>query len=324
MNVRAEAASTFLLALALHPLRAEDASVRSPVLGHMLDTPRGTIRAITGVSGSAALGEPIGGLAGLRRAAISSSHAVAEREGDQSLILIRWAGAVETLPLDGTPSDSPLFVLSPGGTAVAIVIPASEDSGPRIRVITGLPHNPFAGFDVGIQIEPAELAVSDDGTVAVADGSGVVVQDGGAGWRRVFEGETPAIAFRPGSRELAIASPTSRTATLISAGSIRHLGADRLESPYALAFSGDGQRLVIAQDPGSVALIEVETGDVSVVQCDFRPDGLYRLRGGTVFRLSDSAKGAIAVLDADNAEPRIVAIAAFESSTSDSLPGEKQ
>jgi hypothetical protein len=150
------------------------------------------------------------------------------------------------------------------------------------------------------------------------------MHDGGTGWSRVFEGEMAAIAFRPGSRDLAVASSTSRTATLISGGSVRRLGADRLESPYALAFSRDGQRLALAQDPGSVALIEVETGDVSIVQCDFRPDGLYRLLGGAVFRLSDSAKGAIAVLDADNSEPRIVAIAAFESFTSDSLPGEKQ
>jgi hypothetical protein len=263
-------------------------------------------------------------LAGIRRAAISSSHAVAEQEGDQSLILIRWVGAVETLPLNGAPSDSPLFVLSPRGTAAAIVIPASEDSGPRVRVITGLPHNPGAGFDVATTIEPAALAVSDDGALAISDGSGVMMQDGGTGWSRVFEGETPAIAFRPGSRDLAVASPMSRTATLIAAGGVRQLGPDRLEWPYALAFSGDGQRLVLTQDPGSVALIEMETGDVSIIQCDFRPDGLYRLRGGTVFRLSDSAKGAIGVLDADHAEPRIVAIAAFESSTSDSLPGEKQ
>lgn len=317
------AIALLLLASPQLPLRAGDANVRSPILGYMLDSRVGTIRAITGVPGSASLGEAVSGETGLRRAAISPSlnYAIAEQENSPSLVLIRWAGRrTDTLPLEGAPSDSTLFVLSPLGTAAAVIVPASEDSGTTIRVFKGLPQSVQVAFDVETTGEAAALAVSDDGSLAaVSDRSSVTIHESNTAGRRVFEGEAPAVAFRPGSVELAIVSAASRTVTLLSSGGAqRSIGNDSLESPYALAFSGDGRRLVVAQEPGAITLIEEGTGEEATVQCDFRADGFYMLQGHTVFRLADSAKGAIAVLDGDHGEPRIVSIAAFESS-----PGEK-
>jgi len=316
----------FLLAIPLLAYAGE-VNVRPPLLGYMLDSEAGTIRAIDGVPGAAALGEALAGVTGVRRAAIASSltHAIAEQEGNYALVLIRWTDAVEALPLEGTVAASPVFVLSPQGTAAAVVVPASAESGPRIRVIAGLPLNPRLSFEAEIISEPSSLAVSDDGSLAaICDGSTVVVRERG-NERRVFEGDSPAIAFRPAGRDLAVTSAASSTVTLLTAAAVpREIGENRLESPHALAFSGDGRRLVVAQETGSLAMIEIETGETKTIPCDCRPDGLYSLRGGALFRLMDTAKGTIAVLDADNEVPRVVTIAVFASTVSDAGTGEKQ
>ena len=69
-----------------------------------------------------------------------------------------------------------------------------------------------------------------------------------------------------------------------------------IETPSALAFSPDGQKLFVASATGrAVTTIQVATGDRSALACDCAPAALIPM--GSVFRLNELGSEPLWLLD---------------------------
>ena len=83
------------------------------------------------------------------------------------------------------------------------------------------------------------------------------------------------------------------------------------EKLVGAGFSGDNQLLAFAaatETAGRVRVTNLAGQNMTVLDLDARPIGLYRALGNAVFQLSTSSKGTIYMLDADSPEARLVAV----------------
>ena len=77
----------------------------------------------------------------------------------------------------------------------------------------------------------------------------------------------------------------------------------------AVSTSEDGRRVFLTQvNSGNVAIVDTETQTSVMLDCQCRATGLYRLKGTSVFRLTETSREPTTVLDASAAEPRVVLI----------------
>jgi WD40 repeat protein len=305
-----------LLAPALVLAQAGGANLTAPTLGYLFDDAQGAILPILGVPGAAFLddGLPVG--ASLRMAAIAPnrSYAVAAADGMENLLLIRLEGGSAVNALGASPGRAAVVAFSPNSANIAVYDP---DSG-RVSVWTGLPGNAQAGASFAAESLQA-LAISDDGSAVAAIIEGAAALLTADGTVRLAGGESlSSLAFFPLRHDLAAAdaggnqvlvwrkasAPGAESAVLADASMGIH-------SPVALAFSGDGRRLVVANsDDPSVSLIDPETREWRSLSLPAAPDGLYRAQGNAVFRVNNRARRDLALVDGDAESPRVVVIPA--------------
>ena len=296
-------------------------TVRGPVLGFVVDGANRGLRAVSGTPAAASMGDVSELPPDLAAAVISPGGdyvlALSGAARDASLAALP-AGSLH--PLSGISSGAARIVVSPNGTSAAFYFPAAN----RVDVITGLPAAPSPVREVyltPLRNPLKDLALSDDGELllcseAVSAGgpAPAVVAIGRSGDLNRFAmgGPATAIAFAPRSHDAVAVSDFEAVVLRDVAGQAgRTPLPETLKGATAAAFSADSARVYFAHARsgliGAVALSTPAAAPVEL-QCNCRPQGLFRMGGSDAFRLTEYSGAALPVLDASRAEPHIVII----------------
>jgi hypothetical protein len=303
--------------LAACSLYGQAGKLAAPSLGFVFDPPAHALRRIQGIPGAALVGAPVDfGFAVSAAYVAPRLDSVFVMAGDGRAHLFRLTAdaplerAVDSL---GAPLR---LVFSPSGTAAALYSPGS------VQVIKGLPDAPAVSATISLRGNsprgnarpsrplPFTLAISDDGAYLLYAAGGPIELIGVAGnSRQIMAGAPDALAaFAPGGHDAAVIHSGKLTLFQDIAGAATERSFDAIETPSALAFSPDGQKLFVASATGrAVTTIQVATGDRSALACDCAPSALIPM--GSVFRLNELGSEPLWLLDTAS-ERRLVFVPA--------------
>jgi hypothetical protein len=282
------------------------AAVTVPLLGYAYDTAAQRIQPIQGIPGAALSGAPVSTPQN-SVVAVSNEldYALFAGAGNPTTVLDLRSGADVSIP--GSVIGAAQIALSPGGTAAALYY----DSG-LIEIVTGLPAAPVAARTVQTAwpAKPAILAIGDDGqslAVVLEDGE-TLSSDGDTFQPLPVPGWAAALAFSPGSRDIAVAT---RDGQIWSVGqengrpkyTVAGSGTEG-ETPAAIEFSRDGSRVVTAFTDGHVAVFDFTGNPPAVISCGCSPRSLHRGKGNSLFLLEDTSATLPQLLDGSGAAPR--------------------
>jgi len=302
---------------------APTASIGPVILGYVFDPPAGGLRPITGMPAAALIGPPVHLGPSLSWAEIASRHNYALgilAESKEVVVLDLEGGRPGWRPMEGVPPGPERMVLSPSGSAAALLYSDRR----RLRVLTGLPGELSRSWEADLPPSPAEItaaAVSDDAGVAlvgtIQDDAGAVLSVGPGGASRLVwaGGRVSALRFRQRSRDALVADYGSHRVFLLrDAGGRNELlqaAGERngISHPIDAAFSSDGRRVItITADSNSIVITDLDSGASSELTSPEKPSGLHPLQGESVFRLTDLAARPILVLEAGDPEPRVLLV----------------
>jgi len=162
------------------------------------------------------------------------------------------------------------------------------------------------------------MAVSDGGEIVLArfvDGASDslwMMASSGASWP-ITNDRPAAAAFFPKSRNAVVTDPSGASLVLETDGAAARIPlVASSESPSvfsSVSTSEDGRQVFLADaNSGVITIVDMETQTPTFVDCRCRPTGFYRLKGTSVFRLTEPSGEPVMVLDASSNEPRIVVI----------------
>jgi hypothetical protein len=296
--------------------------ISGPVLGFVPDASGTVIQPILGVLGAASFGPPLVLGSDVRNTVISpkQDYALAVRALDAQPVMIRFGSdPVEIVSLNGVRVGADVIAISPGGTSAAVY-----GHGDKVLQSITLPSEaPAIVFESNVSDIPGRLrgmAVSDDGMLVLlnfADGDTTalwVASFTGSRWL-VAAARPSAANFIRGRHDIVVADDAAQEVFLI-------LGVDGpanrvplasfgegFDSISSVAASDDSQRVFISsKSAGAVTVVDLATGLSSALPCNCRTSGLYRLKGNSVFRLSDLSDSPVALLDASSPEARVIVI----------------
>lgn len=270
---------------------AASAQVTPPLVGWLPDGKQ--IRPMNGLPAAAILGRPANVDRALTHVAVSPSQSYVLATDAQTGEALLIVPGVSSTTLD-TPVNPDQIVSSPRGSSAVLWY----SSGAQFEVLTGLPAVP-AIRQIGasfVNTTPAAIALSDDGqSMAVASSAGVYEWGSDGVPHQFYSGsDARALAFFAGSSDLAIATATQLLSIAGSATSVLYQGSF---SPAGLATSFDNQKIVLADQSGTIYSVDPANHTASIIDCQCRPSGVFGL-GGAVFRLTGSSIGAIKLFDA--------------------------
>jgi hypothetical protein len=186
------------------------------------------------------------------------------------------------------------ILLSPRGSAALLWYSATRHA----LILSGLPANPSVR-DVDLSYaasDPTVFAVSDDGASSAGIWSGIAVERGPLGDAALLLiNPAQALAFGPGSSDLAVVSPTGATLWNSSGPSVLAFFATPIH-PIAAAL--DSRRLIVADSSGLILTVDRASGSLSNIDCQCAPQGLFAM-SGSVYRLTSLNQGAFKLFDAD-------------------------
>ncbi len=283
---------------------AQTVQLRPPVLGYYFDSGSRSIRPIAGVPGAAAVdGDlPVGSKLELAAISPSRDYAFASSLESDRALLVSFNGSEVTgsRALDEARSGFDAAYFSPDGRSAALVWKADG----LVQIWTNLPGNAQLSRQAQIG-DFVALAVSNGGDrLAISDGTGVRFL--GADATLLAGTGFSALAFSPLNADLAAANRDLGQLSVISGDKRTDFAA---EGPQAIAFSGDGSRLIAAA-ANQILSFDLATGSSSAQVCDCTVSVLERVQGNSVFRISAAKDGYFSLFDGDSAEPRITLIAA--------------
>jgi WD40 repeat protein len=293
---------------------AQSSQLSSPTLGYVFDPDGKAIRIIAGVPGAASLEGNLTLPFKLENAIVAAGrkYAIAENSDSDTLLLVTWPdGKAASRALEGAPKTATLMSFSTSGDIAAIYSRANNS----VQIWKGLPADPSLLREMDSPAITA-LAISDDGAlVAVTNDSGIQLLGGDQPRQLAPGGPYGALSFLKNSHDLAAADQQLNQIILIGrADTDAQLSTlagaqDGIAQPIAVAFSLDGQKLVVANAANSsILVLDLNSRATSVLQLDRKPDGLYRAQGNAVFRLTSSLDDPIALMDGDADEPRLLSI----------------
>jgi hypothetical protein len=222
------------------------------------------------------------------------------------------------LNLNGLLNAPQSVVFSPSGTAAALY------AGSSVQVVTGLPDSAAIAASLTLQTPFDSLALSDDGAVLLAASSDGVELFNGAADQGALTATTGSalLAFAPSSHDAAVVD--RRGAGLVLFRNItapvapQPLAAtdDAIQSASALAFSADGQQVLLATGQ-SVATFDLAAGARGSIPCACSPARLARI--GDLFRLNELGTDPLWLLDARPATAGVLFVPAMASSDAPSV-----
>lgn len=296
--------------------------INGPILGFVPDASGAAIQPIIGVLGASVVGPPLLLDSEIRNAVISpkQNYALATRGDNAEVVLIRLGlDSVTMTSLDRFRAGADLIAISPSGSAAATYTHDTK----VVQSITGLAQAPEAGFEFNASDIPGRLqamAISDDAALALLnfttgnDSTLWVVNSTGSRW--LLPAQHPSAAtFLAGRHDAVIADDAAREVFLIrgvdqeaSRIPVASFG-DGFDRIAGVAASADGLRIFITSTKSeTITLVDLETSLSTALPCHCVATGLHPLKGTSVFRLSNPSDGAVAVLDASSAEPRIIVL----------------
>jgi len=284
--------------LAACSLYGQAGKLAAPSLGFVFDPPAHALRRIQGIPGAALVGAPVDFGFAVSAAYVAprldSVFVMAASDGRAHLFRLTADAPLErAVDSMGAPLR---VVFSPSGSAAALYSPGS------VQVIKGLPDAPAVSATISLHRNlrarrplPDTLAISDDGAYLLYGTGGPIELIGVAGnSRQIMAGGLAA--FAPGGHDAAVISSGKLILFQDIAGAATERSFDAIETPSALAFSPDGQKLFVASATGrAVTTIQVATGDRSALACDCAPSALIPM--GSVFRLNELGSEPLWLLD---------------------------
>lgn len=307
-----------LIALAVAALAAEPVRLEGPVLGFVFDRAAGGVRPILGMAGASFFGEPVALGIDTNKAALSSVAGyvlgIAGDTGRVTLFRDLVSGAPGVAIENAAPAPDRI-VLSPNGNAAALLY------GDRnaIQVFANLPSSPQFRGEIslfGLPQPVSALAVSDDAGAILAgarntDGrESVMLLSPGTDPRVLGSaGRIAAAAFFTAKPDAAFADSAAGVVYWIrdvrSAAEFVALPFGAVAKPVALQVSSDDRRVLIA-GAGAVTALDLQGGAPTVTRCDCTISGLDRLRGNSVFRVTEVSAAPSWLLDAGASDPRFL------------------
>jgi hypothetical protein len=301
--------------------------VGAPVIGYAARADGSGVYSLQGFPGAAFPGPPLSLVRAAGSAVVSSAGGYALARGDQGELLIYGlrpnsnSGMLAPATFRaGVKADQ--IVLSPLGQTALLY-----DRGRKeVEILAGFPGQPYSLFRAalsGLHGVLTALAVSDDGSVALAafslgDGAGEVYalrRDAQAS-QVAAVGRVVHLSFAPGTRN-ALAADYDRNQVLILRDGGRQ-GAELLagrgegvQAPVAVETSSAGTVVVVNE--ASAALVVIGSGQPSpgLFSCGCIPTGLERMKDPDSFRLTTQG-GVQAVLKASGGSPDLFYIPASE------------
>ncbi len=290
-------------------------AIRNPQLGGVLDEQSRKLRIIEGVPGAANLGPVADAGAPILQAWLSpnAKRALVRVTGDTpGLAVADWNGETVTLMRsESLMGLADLAAISPSAKAFTRALSGKIESW-QIGV-GSLQLLWTADAPEGL----SALAVSDDGElVATAFADGIqVFQSSGRISTVAGKSTFGAMSFAHNSHAFLFSEEAGGKALFFE---------DVLQAPTELnwdvvageklvgaGFSGDNRLLAFAaatETAGRVRVSNLAGQEMTLLDVDARPIGLFRARGNAVFQLSTSSKGTIYLLDADSPEARLVTV----------------
>ncbi len=291
------------------------AQVSGPSMGLIFDPSQSALRPILGMPGAATLGGPVNPGFAISSAVVAprQDYALAVRANDSSVVLVRTGAEVTSAAIAGARPAPALMVFSPAGTAAALYDSASG----LAQILTGLPDLPAiqADMDVSVLAGPVAAVAVDDagGTVLVAAGPTDavslyrIVRDSAPEFLASFRS---VAALRIDGRDALLADPAAgavyRVRDVRRAAAVEVI-ASGLGAPIGVESDSAG-RIFVADQGGTLTILDRSQGAVAKLSCGCSPAGLFRLSGTATFRLTEPSGAPIWVLDASAGEPQAVAI----------------
>jgi hypothetical protein len=301
-------------------VEAQSHAITGPFLGFIPDSSGAAISPIVGIPGASILADPMGLNLGIRNSVISpkQNYAIALRGQDARATVIDFT-ANQLTDIPGAQTSADLISISPTGSAAALYASATS----TVQVITSLPQMPqvVGQFDTSaIPGYAKAVSISDDAAFVLmtfvdsGKASVWVLGASGPAWRLPVDSPTAA-TFLANRRDVIVSDDSTQTtfAVLDIGGAGTQVpvvaGIDGIASVSSLAASEDGARMFLADGTsGNVAIVDLQTGVSSVLQCGCIPSGFFPLKGNSIFRLGNASHDPVMVLDASSAVPRIVVI----------------
>jgi hypothetical protein len=286
-----------------------------PLIGYFFDTGTRQIMALTGIPGAALARPAVPGL--------QSNQALVASDGSFAIVAMPDSGTLgHTHPMDLSPAISAIEgsmrsfekgALSPNG-ASAIVYGSSCECA---QILSGIRTGPKVARTVPVpaSAKVSALAVTDDGSVfAISTGP-----DTDATTVSIYfnNQDLPAmelpiaassLVFTEDGNNLAIAETARKAVSLLSnvtgSAELIELAAERdgIKNPVAVQFAFS--KLLVADPEAGAHLIDLVTREFRTIECACKPEMLERTGVRSIFRITQSASGAVWILQLSDALPR--------------------
>jgi hypothetical protein len=299
------------------------AQVQGPVMGYFPDG--GFPRTIYGIPPAGRVGDPLATDRPLSQIEISPDQTRAlALAADTGALVLLTPGTSSSVAVQGAAAAADRIVFSPSGTAAVLWFSAAQ----HIQVVTGLSGTPSV-HDVDaswLGAEATGLAVSDDGQWVAGGWSSGIYAFGPAGQVTVLpvQGAAEALCFFHGRADVAVITATQVVIVADIAGAVvpniiwtkpndppaaDHAAAPPAEVAVGFAVSFDNTRLSVSGNLGHLLTFDLTAGTSVGGDCNCSPTGLFAM-GGSLYRLTGLANGALKVFDASTNEIWFVPLAA--------------
>src|SRR5262245_21777072 len=311
-----------ILCAAPHAAAQLPSSPSGPILGYVFDGNDGSIKPIAGIIGNSYIGPPVELGFSLTQATILPGQASAIASSDRSadaIVISLETRPVSVQAITGAPSNPSVISISSAGSAAALYYAGAG----RMLVVRGLPQNPTvtAAIDVSSVQDPlSRIAVNDDGTSALL-GFSQEDQDALYGWTTgsglrfstacskcgaiPFVGAGSFVADK-GRHEAFLINDGGGGATRLSLAG----PTEELSEPVAIAVSSRQEIYIGNAGTGTVVTFDLNGRALRTQSCSCAITDLYPI-GDSVFRLTSRLDQTIFLLDAEDADDRIVFVPAI-------------
>lgn len=277
---------------------AQEGSVAGPSLGLLYDASARSLHRVNGVPAAALLSEALPGGDGLAwlTAAPGGDYALGVSEQTGLLELVTATGRAS---LEALPAGVAAVRFSPTGRAALLLLEG------RAVVVKLSGASMEASWEFAAE-SGAALTVSDDGqaAVALAEGRLALHHADGTVEHPALE-QVRTAAFVEGSHDVAALTEEAGAAFVQRGGEWTRVALpDGLARPVALAATAD--YLLAVSEDGLLARVSSDATAVETIACACTATTLARMGRAHLYRLNEAGDGPVWLLDASEAQPRIL------------------
>ena len=297
-------------------------SPSGPILGYVFDVNDSSIKPIAGIIGNSYIGQQVELGFSLTQAAILSGQASAIAGSDSSanaIVISLETRPVSVQAITGAPSNPSAISISSAGSAAVLYYAGAG----RMLVVRGLPQNPTvtAAIDLSSVQDPlTRMAVNDEGTSALLgfsqeDQDALYAWTAGGGLRFITAASKIGAITFVGAGAIVADKGTHEAFLINDVGGGAARGSltgptEELSEPVAIAVSSRQEIYIGNAGTGTVVTFDLNGRALRTQSCSCAITDLYPIRD-SVFRLTSRLDQTIFLLDAEDADDRIVFVPAI-------------